>query len=115
MQRGGAGREFSLSVRPQLCMKNYFLSVNQYFLSGEYKEDKIYPLYIQQITCCFELKKDKIPTIQIKGNRFIKENEYLESSEGKLYTLVLTNIDLKLFKENYSNEAVQEKFNKLFE
>lgn len=67
---------------------------------GEYKEDKVYPLYIQMISCCFELKKGKIPTIQIKGSHFI-ENEYLESSNGEIITLVLSNIDLKLFLEQY--------------
>lgn len=70
--------------------------------NGKYKEDKIYPLYIQQITCCFELKEGKIPTIQIKNNKYFMENEYLESSEGELITLTLSNIDLELFLEQYN-------------
>ncbi len=71
------------------------------FFKGKYIEDKVYPLYIQMITCNFKVKKNHIPTIQIKGNRFIRENEYLESSNGKLLTLVLTNIDLQLFLDHY--------------
>lgn len=67
---------------------------------GEYKEDKVYPLYIQMLSCSFKLKKGKIPTIQIKGSHFI-ENEYLESSNEEIITLVLSNIDLKLFFEQY--------------
>lgn len=71
------------------------------YFEGEYKEDKIYNLYIQQLTCSFKIKKNKIPTIQIKNSRFFKGNEYLESSNGELVTLCLTNIDLKLFLEHY--------------
>ena len=84
-------------------MKKNFLLVNQYILNGKYKEDKIYPLYIQMITCSFEIKKNKIPTIQIKNNKsFFKGNEYLESSQNEIVCLVLTNIDLKLFLEHYN-------------
>lgn len=72
------------------------------FFKGKYVEDSVYPLYIQMITCEFEIKKNKIPTIQIKGNRsYFKENEYLESSEYETVCLVLTNVDLKLFLEHY--------------
>lgn len=71
------------------------------FFTGKYKEDTVYPLYIQMITCAFKVKEHHIPTIQIKGNRFIKENEYIESSHGKTITLVLTSIDLRLFLEHY--------------
>ena len=70
------------------------------FFEGEYKQDNVYPLYIQMISCRFKIKKNKIPTIQIKGSYYL-ENEYLESSNGNIETLVLTNIDLKLFFENY--------------
>lgn len=73
------------------------------FFEGKYEEDKIYPLYIQRITCCFEIKKNKIPTIQIKNNRsYFRPNEYLENSGNEIQTLTLTNIDLKLFLENYN-------------
>lgn len=72
------------------------------FYQGQYKEDKIYPLYIQMISCSFKLKKNKIPTIQIKHNRsFFKENEYLESSNNEIVALCLTSVDLKLFLEQY--------------
>lgn len=73
------------------------------YYEGKYKDDKIYPLFIQMITCSFEIKKDKIPTIQIKNNRnYFKINEYLESSKDEIVCLVLTNVDLKLFLEHYN-------------
>lgn len=72
------------------------------YYEGNYKEDTIYPLYIQCITCCFELKEGMIPTVQIKGNSYFIENEYLESSYGEIVTLVLSSVDLKLFLEHYN-------------
>ena len=71
------------------------------YFEGEYKEDKQYPLYIQMLTCSFKIKKNKIPTIQIKKHLSFLENEYLTSSGNELVSLVLTNIDLNLFKEHY--------------
>jgi hypothetical protein len=72
---------------------------------GEYKYDEFYPLYIQRLTCEFELKPGHIPTIQIKhGGRYMS-TEYLKTSRDKLgdniVTLVLTNVDLELFFEHY--------------
>jgi len=71
------------------------------FFEGEYKEDKLYPLYIQTLTCVFEIKKNKIPSIQLKNNLSFMPNEYIKSSDGQLVTLTLTNIDLELFFNQY--------------
>lgn len=74
------------------------------YFEGKYKEDKVYPLYVQMITCSFKIKPNKIPTIQIKNSYFFKSNEYLTSSEsyeGDIVELVLTSVDLKLFLEQY--------------
>lgn len=72
------------------------------YFEGEYKEDKLYSLYIQTFSCSFELKEDKIPSIQIKNNLSFVPNEYVKSSKGDIVTLTLTNVDLKLFFENYN-------------
>lgn len=73
------------------------------FFEGQYKNDNVYDLYIQTITCSFELKNNKIPTVQIKGNKsYFRENEYLKSSENEIVCLTLTNIDLELFFEQYN-------------
>lgn len=71
------------------------------FFEGEYVQDDIYDLYIQQVTCMFDLKPGKIPTVQIKNDKRFRGNEYLTSSNYDEVSLTLTNIDLKLFKENY--------------
>ena len=67
---------------------------------GKYIEDEEYPLYVQIFSCSFKVKKNMIPTIQIKGGYFM-DNEYLESSDNEIVTLALSNIDLKLFLEHY--------------
>lgn len=94
------------------------------FFEGKYKEDRIYPLYIQMISCIgFKIKENKIPTIQIKSNMYYKQNEYLEESinTGEVITLCMTNIDLKLALEHYDFYDLQylsgwkfKSFDKLF-
>ena len=68
--------------------------------NGKYEEDKLYPLYVQCITCQFKLKKNHLPTIQIKNSRFC-DTEYLKDSGDEPVDLTLTNIDLKLFFDHY--------------
>lgn len=71
------------------------------YFEGEYKEDKLYNLYVQIISCSFKIKENMIPTIQIKGSLSFIPNEYLESSNGEIVTLTLTNVDLELFYKHY--------------
>lgn len=71
------------------------------FFRGQYKEDSLYPLYIQMIKCQFELKKDHIPTVTMKFGSEFSTNEYLISSGGVEKTLYLTSVDLELFLKHY--------------
>lgn len=36
------------------------------YFTGQYEHDEMYPLYIQNLTCEFKVKKGYIPTIQLK-------------------------------------------------
>lgn len=91
------------SLYPSVMYEKLLPFGDPYYFEGKYKDDIVYPLYIQMITCSFELKKNKIPTIQIKNNKsFFRSNEYLTSSKNEIVCLTLTNIDLKLFLENYN-------------
>lgn len=74
------------------------------FFSGKYTPDNVYDLYIQRITCTFELKTGKIPTVQLKNTLGFIPNEYLTDSKGQIVPLTLTNVDLKLFLEHYNVE-----------
>lgn len=71
------------------------------YYEGQYKEDIIYPLYMQMIVCEFRIKKNKIPTIQLKKSLLFLPNEYITSSGDEAICLVLTSVDLKLFLEQY--------------
>ena len=89
------------SLYPSVLYKELMPIGEPIFYDGKYESDSVYPLYIQVISCRFELKKDKIPTIQIKHSYFI-ETEYLESSDNEIITLVLSSVDLKLFLDHYN-------------
>ena len=88
------------SLYPSVMYKEMLPFGEPFFYEGEYKEDKVYPLYIQRLTCSFKLKEGKIPTIQIKHSRFV-DNEYLTDSGIEPVALTLTSVDLKLFLEQY--------------
>jgi len=89
------------SLYPSVMYNDYLPFGTPIFYEGKYKKDELYPLYIQTIRCQFELKPNKIPTIQIKKSIFFRGNEYLSSSNGEQVPLCLTNVDLKLFLEHY--------------
>lgn len=89
------------SLYPSVMYTSLLPIGNPIFYEGKYVDDKIFPLYIQTFTCSFELKKNKIPCIQIKNSMSFMANEYLKSSNNEIVCLTLTNVDLKLFFEQY--------------
>ncbi|MDP4120847.1 MAG: DNA polymerase [Bacillota bacterium] len=72
------------------------------YFNGEYQQDDLYPLYITMFRCNFELKKNHIPTIQLKNNLSFVPTEYLTSSNGEDVALCLTSVDYELFKKHYN-------------
>lgn len=74
---------------------------------GKYKKDIYYPLYTQRLSCTFDIKPDKIPSIQLKSCPSFMPNEYIESSKGEIVTLTLTNPDLELFFEQYDVNVIE--------
>lgn len=98
----GAGVTLDVNSLYPSIQRNSILPYGQPIIyEGEYKEDPVYPLYIQVVDCAFELKEGKIPSIQLKTNMLFKPNEYLKSSNNKIVTLYLTKPDYELFIENY--------------
>jgi hypothetical protein len=83
------------------CNNEYLPFGTPIFFTGQYKEDRLYPLYTQMLKCQFEIKPGKIPTIQIKKSLFFSGNEYLTSSNNEIVPLCLNSVDLKLFFEHY--------------
>ena len=70
------------------------------YYKGDYKHNKNYPLYIQHCIVDLKLKKDHIPSIQVKNNFLYRSTEYitetLEPTE-----MWLTNVDIELMNEQY--------------
>ena len=103
----GAGWVLDVNSLYPSVMYNELLPFGEpLFFDGEYEEDKLYPLYVQSISASFELKKDHIPTIQLKNNTNFIPTEYVTSSNGDIVDLVLTNVDLQLFKDHYNIEYI---------
>lgn len=98
----GQGIKLDVNSLYPSVMKLKAMPVGQpVYFDGKYEEDNQYPLYVQTITCTFDIKPNKIPSIQIKNSMSFIPNEYLKSSNGNLVTLVLTRPDLELFFEQY--------------
>lgn len=90
------------SLYPSCMMSPYELPYSQpKRFEGKYQNDSYYPLYVQSLTCSFHIKKNKIPSIQIKNSLSFIPNEYVKSSKGELVTLFLTKPDYELFQEQY--------------
>lgn len=87
------------SLYPDVMYHNIMPCGKPFKFYGEYNGDR--KLYLQHIKACFKVKKDHLPTIQIKNNRMFVSNIYMKSSDGEIVDLYLTNIDLLLFKEHY--------------
>ena len=75
-------------------------------MNGKNEKDNVYDLYIQSFTCTFKIKKNKIPTIQIKKDLRFAGNEYLETSNGETVFLCLTSVDLELFLSHYDVQDI---------
>lgn len=77
------------------------------WFNGKYKNDKNYSLYVQKLKCSFDIKKNKLPTIQIKKNNMFHQSEYLRTSNGEVVELTLTSVDEKLFFEHYNVKQLE--------
>ena len=91
----------SNSMHPSHMMNDWMPIGEPMYFEGEYKEDKLYPLYIIRFSCSFKLKKGKIPSIQFRHSFDYLPNEYVEDTNEKIETLTLTSIDYELFLSQY--------------
>lgn len=89
------------SLYPSIMYYNKLPYGEPILYDGKYEDDKLYNVYIQTIRCSFELKKDHIPTIQLKKTLGFGATEYITSSEDVEVTMCLTSVDLELFLKHY--------------
>lgn len=74
------------------------------YFEGEYRKNNVYDWYIQFFECSFKLKKEKLPTLQLKNNYSFIPTEYIETSKGETIQLCMTRTDIELFMEHYEVE-----------
>ena len=90
------------SMYPSMMREMYMPFGDPVYFDGQYQEDKCYPLYIQMLSCSFEVKENMLPTVQLKHTLGYMDNEYIETTNGRIETLTLTSVDLELFFEHYN-------------
>ena len=73
---------------------------------GKYAPDEDYPVYIQYVEADFTVKDDRIPCLQLKGNRMFGETEYIRDSKGE-QTMCLTSVDLEMLLEQYDVHSIR--------
>lgn len=71
------------------------------YFEGKPKITDDYNLFIVRIACAFDLKKDHLPTIQLKHTRGYVPTDYVTTTHGKIEELTLTSVDLALFLDHY--------------
>lgn len=99
----GCGITLDVNSMYPWAMYEMFLPFGEpIYYTGKYRQDKLYPLYIQKLACSFELKEGYIPTIQLKHSGLFRGTDFLESSDGNIVELTLTSVDLKLFLDHYN-------------
>ena len=95
------------SLYPSIMYNNLLPYGVPVYFKGKYQQDDTYPLFIQNVKVEFSIKENMIPTIQIKGSKFFKGNEYLNTTDGEVVNLHLTNQDLELLLEHYDIHYIE--------
>ena len=94
------------SMYPSMMYYEFMPFGEPVYFEGEYVYDITHPLYVIMFSCSFEIKENKLPTVQLKHTLGYMDNEYIETTNGKIETLTLTNIDFELFIEHYSHSEI---------
>lgn len=95
------GCVFDVNSLYPFMMRNSLLPVYRpLYFKGEYKPNKIYPLFIARVRISAKIKPGHIPTIQLKNNFRYAENEYLSSIDTP-EEITITSIDYELIKKHY--------------
>ena len=74
--------------------------------SGEYKENRKYPLFIERIKISFRIKPGHFPFIQPRHTLEAMPGEMISESNGKI-EMTVTNVDLEMIKEHYDILSIE--------
>lgn len=100
----GVSVDYNSMYPSMMISKDYPVGVPEKF-TGEYIEDKNYPLYVQTLTCMFTIKPNGIPMIQLHGLGFYGEHEYVRETIEPVQ-ITLTSVDMALFMDNYDVDVI---------
>lgn len=87
----------------QMCTKPLPFGYPEFF-EGKYEEDYDYPLYIQRVRICFELKEGYLPTIlenRLLFCSFSSYDSYVRSTHGAMQEFTFSSLDLELVFRHY--------------
>ena len=103
----GKGCVFDVNSLYPYVMRSSLLPVYRpLYFTGEYKPNKIYPLFIARVRLSAKIKAGYIPTIQLKNNFRYAENEYLTAIDTP-EEITLTSIDYELIKKHYDLSYIE--------
>ena len=74
---------------------------------GKYEYDPNYPLAVEHVFVCFDLKENYFPSIMKKGFRVFTKNEYIENTDGVMLEMWLTSVDMELLFRHYNVRAIE--------
>ena len=100
----GISVDYNSMYPSMLVSKPYPVGAPLQFL-GRYERDDRYPLYVQSLTCLFELKPHGIPMVQLRNAGYYGQHEYVERTIDPV-SITLTSVDLDLFLDNYEVDVL---------
>jgi hypothetical protein len=107
----GKGIVFDVNSLYPYCMHSssgYLLPFGYpLYFTGRYERDQDYPLFFQTLVCTFKIKKNHIPTLQLKNNFRFVPTDYIENSGLEPVGLVLSKPDLELFFSHYDVDVYE--------
>lgn len=95
---GGISVDYNSMYPSQMISKPLPYGIPEMF-DGEYQQDDLMPLYIQQFTCMFNVKPNHVPTLQLRNYGY-GQHDYVSNTHEPV-TLTLSNVDIDLMFRNY--------------
>lgn len=92
------------SLYPHIMHSSFLPYGEPKYFRGRYEANELHPLSVFSVTFTARLKKDHIPCIQVKGQSFFVNTEYLKVIKDPV-TLWVTNVDWELWNEHYNIEV----------
>lgn len=100
----GISVDYNSMYPSQLISHAFPVGVPEYF-EGRYSPDAAHPLYIQRLTCTFDLKPHGVPCVQLKASGLFGAHEYVRHCPEPV-SISLTNVDLEIMMRQYDVDVL---------